>query len=392
MSGTYTNSDSEAERLNAAAAHDTGLYDPSRHDNHIVALYGTNAQAHAARDTLAAAGFAGSAVQMVDRGTDSPVEGAGDSHAEQGFWGAIKSLFIPDEDLSAYNHALQQGHAMLVVTPDASMDRSRLIHVLEGTEPVDFDAKLEEWRQSGYDYSGRSSTDGSVGAAAGMASGTSAVGADYAGTSAPLMGAAALNAAAGVADSRSTTAATSPPETGSTRATPVGTAMGTNNQSMASTGTESPDTIKVVEERLRVGKREVAQGGVRVRSYVVERPVEEEIRLHQENIQVERHPVDRPAMPGDAAAFQERVIEARATSEEAVVSKTARVVEEIGLSKQATERTETVRDTVRRTEVDVEDLTGPTTERTSGDSLGTGGRMPNATPDAGTSGANSPRK
>ena len=58
------------------------------------------------------------------------------------------------------------------------------------------------------------------------------------------------------------------------------------------------------------------------------------------------------------AAFQERTIEARATSEEAVVSKEARVVEEIALHKQASDRTETVRDTVRETKVDVDDTTG----------------------------------
>ncbi len=41
--------------------------------------------------------------------------------------------------------------------------------------------------------------------------------------------------------------------------------------------------------------------------------------------------------------------------EEAVVGKTARVVEEVGIRKDATERTETIRDTVRSTKVDIED-------------------------------------
>jgi hypothetical protein len=69
---------------------------------------------------------------------------------------------------------------------------------------------------------------------------------------------------------------------------------------------------------------------------------------------VERRPVDRPVQPGDAV-FEERVIEASERSEEAVVTKEARVVEEIGLRKEADTRTETVRDTVRRQEVEVED-------------------------------------
>jgi hypothetical protein len=62
--------------------------------------------------------------------------------------------------------------------------------------------------------------------------------------------------------------------------------------------------------------------------------------------------------PGDAAAFRERTIEARETAEEAVVAKDARVVEEVVVSKDAAQRTETVRDTVRRTDVDVQRTEG----------------------------------
>jgi uncharacterized protein (TIGR02271 family) len=139
--------------------------------------------------------------------------------------------------------------------------------------------------------------------------------------------------------------------------------------------------MKVMEERLRVGKREVAKGAVRVRSYVVERPVEEQVRLHDEKVSIERKPVDRPASPGDAGLFQERTIEARAISEEAVVQKEARVVEEIGIRKEAAERTETVRDTVRKTEVEIDD-------QTKSDPSAGG----EAAPAAGSSGTNSPRR
>jgi len=125
------------------------------------------------------------------------------------------------------------------------------------------------------------------------------------------------------------------------------------------------DTIKVMEERLVVGKREVERGGMRVRSYVVERPVEAQVTLHEERVTVERRPVNRPVTEADAAAaFGERTIEAHATREEAVVSKDIHVVEEIGLKKEVGDRVETVRDTVRKTEVDVEDTTATT--RTAG--------------------------
>jgi uncharacterized protein (TIGR02271 family) len=114
------------------------------------------------------------------------------------------------------------------------------------------------------------------------------------------------------------------------------------------------EVIQAAEEQLRVGKREIGRGSVRVRSYVTERPVEEQVALREETVHVERRPVDRPLDAGDAA-FQEREIEVTARGEEAVISKEARVTEEIALRKDVDTRTETVRDTVRKQEVEVED-------------------------------------
>ena len=130
-------------------------------------------------------------------------------------------------------------------------------------------------------------------------------------------------------------------------------------------------TIKVMEERLVVGKRAVEAGGVRVRAYVIERPVEAQVKLHEERVTIERHPVNQPVTAADAAAFASKTLEAHATREEAVVGKDVRVVEEIGLKKEAVDRTETVRDTVRKTEVDVEQT--PATVRTAGSASVTGG-------------------
>lgn len=131
-------------------------------------------------------------------------------------------------------------------------------------------------------------------------------------------------------------------------------------------------TVNLVEENLAVGKRSVGRGGVRVFSRVVETPVEETIRLREEHAAVQRRVVDRPATEADFAAFKEGAIEVRSTAEEAVVSKSARVVGEVEIGTQVTERDEIVRDTVRKTEVDVEQLdasrtTGPaaTTTRTA---------------------------
>ena len=122
------------------------------------------------------------------------------------------------------------------------------------------------------------------------------------------------------------------------------------------------DTVQVAEEELQVGKREVGGGRVRVRSYVIERPVEEQVELRQERVTIERRPVDRAVTPGDAA-FTERTIEAVERGEEAVVSKTARVTEEIGLRTDVEQETETVRDTIRKQNVEVEDDRAPQTHR-----------------------------
>jgi uncharacterized protein (TIGR02271 family) len=115
--------------------------------------------------------------------------------------------------------------------------------------------------------------------------------------------------------------------------------------------------IPVVEEQLDIGKHAVERGAVRVFTRVVERPVEEQIALREEHARIERHPVDREATEADlGAAFKEGSLEIRETEEQAMVAKRARVVEEVEVGKESTERTETIRDTVRRSEVDVEDL------------------------------------
>lgn len=114
--------------------------------------------------------------------------------------------------------------------------------------------------------------------------------------------------------------------------------------------------MPVVEEQVDVGKRAVERGRVRVHTHVVERPVEQTVRLRDEEVHVERRSANRPVTASEDA-FRERTIEASETDEEAVVEKEARVVEEVVVSKDAVEREETVRDTVRRTEVDVEDTT-----------------------------------
>ena len=77
--------------------------------------------------------------------------------------------------------------------------------------------------------------------------------------------------------------------------------------------------------------------------------------LREEKVSAERTPASRKLSPEEAeAAFEGGTVEATGTREEAEVTKQARVVGEVSIGKQTKEREETVRDTVRRTEVEVE--------------------------------------
>jgi uncharacterized protein (TIGR02271 family) len=141
-------------------------------------------------------------------------------------------------------------------------------------------------------------------------------------------------------------------------------AADTQTQNVNRTANQGETVVPIVEEQLQVGKREVEQGGARIRTHIEERPVEETVNLREEHVKVERRPVNRPVGEGDMAAFKEGTIEVTQRTEQPVVSKQARVVEEVNIGKEVTERQETVRDTVRRTEVDVEELGTDETRRT----------------------------
>lgn len=301
----------------------------------------------------------------VDRATvrTSPEAGAADTgydasqpYQETGFWASLKDLFLPEEDRYAYAEAMRRGNVLVSAQVDQNQVE-RASDILERAGAVDPDQLETGWRQSGWTGYDASAAGAARSSSAGMSGATATTG---------TLGTASTEATQAIASSANTSsAAATTARSGITQAT--GTAQ---------TAAGNAESIPIVEERLIVGKREVERGRVRVRSYVVERPVEEQVRLHEERVEVERRPVDRPLTAADAAnIFQERVIEATATSEEAVVSKEARVVEEIAVHKEAADRVETVRDTVRRTEVEVEgDATGTArgTATTTDTATGTG--------------------
>lgn len=135
----------------------------------------------------------------------------------------------------------------------------------------------------------------------------------------------------------------------------TGQTLGYNEDLTTGLTDSNADSISVIKENLEVGKREVDSGSVRVRSRVVEKPVEEHVRLRKERVYVTRKPVDRQLSDTEAAGFKDETIEMTAHSEKAVVSKTAHVVEEISINKDVDTEDKTISDTVKETEVDIDD-------------------------------------
>ena len=132
-----------------------------------------------------------------------------------------------------------------------------------------------------------------------------------------------------------------------------------NPNTNTTTNTPSADagnSMKVMEEKLEVGKRTEQTGGVRLRSRIVKRPVEAKLRLREEHVTVDRQPVDRKATEADLKNFKQGEVTMKEHAEVPVVAKEARVVEEVSLNKEVNQKNKTIHDTVRKTEVEVEQL------------------------------------
>jgi uncharacterized protein (TIGR02271 family) len=117
------------------------------------------------------------------------------------------------------------------------------------------------------------------------------------------------------------------------------------------------DVLRLAEEQLQVGKRMVESGQTRVRRFVTERPVSADVTLHEEHAEVLRRAVTDPQYIGQVD-WADAVIEVRESAEQALVGKTARVVEEVALRKIGSDHVETIHDKIRRQQAEIERL-GP---------------------------------
>jgi uncharacterized protein (TIGR02271 family) len=284
----------------------------------LVAVFDNRSDAQKALEDLVASGFsreqarlsegdpAGDASQAARSGASSHTD-----IADTGFGASVRHFFSDvfgtdrGQDANMYSEAVTRGNYVLTLTADSLPEVERAADIVERYGPIDIDEHSSQW-------------------AGGM------------------QGSSGLQQSQPMSQQYAQGAQDSAPSGAQAR-----------QDSIQRAGTTA---IPVIQEELKVGKRAVERGGVRIYQRVVETPVKESIGLREEHVNVERHAVDRPVDPSDIAAFKETTIELRETAEEAVVEKTARVVEEVVVGKQVSERTQQVSDTVRRTEVDVEQL------------------------------------
>ena len=112
------------------------------------------------------------------------------------------------------------------------------------------------------------------------------------------------------------------------------------------------DILRLAEEQLQVGKQMVEMGRTRVRRFTTEREVSADVTLHEEHAEVLRRAVVDPAYVGDVD-WEDRTIEVVETAEQALVTKTARVVEEVLLKKVGSEHVETVHEKLRRQQAEI---------------------------------------
>jgi uncharacterized protein (TIGR02271 family) len=315
----------------------------------VTAMFDSRSEAEAARSRLSSSNIDADRVRIIDK-SSSPTSGSyssssgstGASGGEgQGFWSSLKDMFVPDEDRHAYGEGISRGGFLLCAEVDEN-EVDEACRLLEESNSVDFDQREQSWRSEG--WNGQYSGAGTSGFAGGSAAMTDS-----------LTGS---NPSSQSFGSQTTTGTT-------------GQSFGTTDR----TSTIAEEHIPIVEEELRIGKREVNRGGARVRSYVKEVPVHEQVTLREEHVSVERRPVNETLRAGElnaGDAFQERNIEMTETAEEAVVAKEARVKEELVVRKTAEEHVENIDDTVRRTEVDVDEGSRGSQDRSAFGSFGSG--------------------
>ena len=206
----------------------------------VTAMFETRASAEKAGQALVSELGVDRAMIRINPGTDTTDTEDDNTcpYAEKGFFVSLMNLSVSHEDRVAYAEGMRRGNIQLSAQLDERLV-DRASDILERAGAINLDEQDATWRKSGW--------------------------AGY--------------------DAAAHSTMRSAASTGMTGAAGVRGGPG--------------ETLKVVEERLTIGKRAVEGGRVRVRSYIVEQPVEEQVTLHEERIHVERRPVNRAATAAD---------------------------------------------------------------------------------------------
>jgi stress response protein YsnF len=285
---------------------------------------------------LISAGIPRGDISTASNATMAPDAGGGVSSTAEGplsdtasganLFEKLNNLGVPRDEAEAYAEGTRRGGSLVLVrTDDSHADQAASI--MEQHQVVDYESRSSAWRAEGWT--------------------------GYEATAEPFTPDAAAAERARYSDLKA--------ESYAPGVAPGTTEEGTTEPARAHQTIEE-GTIPIVEEEMHVEKR-ATRGRVRIHTSVQETPVEETVRLRDEEVHVERRAADRPLTDAEAeTAFRETDVEIDESHEEAVVSKEARVVEEVAVSKESREHEEVLRDTVRRTEVDVEETT-PRKER-----------------------------
>ena len=303
----------------------------------VVAVFSTQEHAEAAVADLVAAGVPSSSIKHYARDpaeADTTATGV-DNERHGGFWAWLTGQETTHEHHDVYDRSMQSGRTIVTVISDGS-NADEIYAVLERHDPVDLDEHA-----SGADATqpARTSTVGAGTSSADLGStGTGSTGTSSTGIGAGTFG---TTATSGVAAADTGAAGFAPRTASATDTTRTG---------------DAEEVLSLSEEALQVGKRQVDLGTTRIRRYVVERPVEEQIKLRDETVSVFRRPASGASTVADA--FSDREIVVNESAEEAVVAKTARVVEEVVVQKGVQERVETIHDTVRHEEVEIDGPAG----------------------------------
>ncbi|NML60166.1 DUF2382 domain-containing protein [Massilia sp. RP-1-19] len=232
----------------------------------LVAVFDNRSDAQKAMDDLLASGFSRSDLRLSEGGTQTETAASGaDLHEDESFSDSIKHFFADlfgsdrSRRLGQYSEAIARGHYVLTVTAPNEPEVERAADLVERYGPLDIDETSSAWPSAS-----------AAGSTAGMSAGIQ-------------QQSASMSQQSG-----------------------QGPAQASTGSSMQFASTES-QSIPVVQEQPKVGKREVQRGGVRIFTYGVETPVDESVNLREEQVTVQRRATDKMVDPAEVPAFQENV-------------------------------------------------------------------------------------